>query len=77
MLYSFVRPLFILGILFLVVYFVKDNEAIGYFYFILAGNLLFYILRGTSSGIVWRIFDDRNFYEILIPIYVALGNFFV
>ncbi len=75
LLYSFIRPLFMVGILFLVVYFAKGKEAMDYFYFILAGNLLFYILSGTSSGMVWTIFDDRNFYETLIPIYIAPGSF--
>jgi len=75
LLYSFVRPLFMVEILFLVVYFARGKEAMDYFYFILAGNLLFYILSGTSSGMVWTIFDDRNFYETLIPIYIAPGSF--
>lgn len=75
LLYSFVRPLFMVGVLFLIVYFAKGNQAMDYFYFILAGNLLFYILSGTSSGMVWTIFEDRNFYEMLIPIYIAPGNF--
>ncbi|MCX7846388.1 MAG: ABC transporter permease [Dictyoglomaceae bacterium] len=73
--YLLVRPIFGVAILYMVIYFAQGNKAMDFFYWVLAGNALFQILSGTSTGMVWTILDDRDFYETLVPIYIAPGSF--
>ncbi|MGC8870363.1 MAG: ABC transporter permease [Brevinematia bacterium] len=73
--YLLIRPIFGVAIFYMVIYFAQGNKAIDFFFWVLAGNALFQILSGTSTGLVWTIFDDRNFYETLVPIYIAPGSF--
>lgn len=73
--YLLIRPIFGVAIFYMVIYFAQGNKGMNLFFWILSGNALFQILSGTSTGMVWTIFDDRNFYETLIPIYISPGSF--